>query len=134
MGNEQLWIPAFHHNVQDWLLHMEGYLVNTSVTDQQKFTAVVGVLPTEVATLMHETTASPPTSEKFATLKQALLNIYHCLDHHHLHELQTTTLGDMWPSLLWHRMKLVNSSTRSKSQVQVSSETTSGGKIAPFVH
>lgn len=90
IANERLRIPAFHQ-----LLHAEGYLANTSVNDQQGFNAMVCALPMEVATLMHETIASPPGSNSFAALKRALLEVYQRPDHDHPHELLNTTLGDM---------------------------------------
>ena len=52
MAAEHLRVPSFHHNVQDWLSHVEAYLASISANDQQKFSAVVGALLTEVATLV----------------------------------------------------------------------------------
>ncbi|KAG0694134.1 hypothetical protein GWK47_027291 [Chionoecetes opilio] len=37
MATERLQLPSFHHNVQDWLQHVQGYLANTSANYQQKF-------------------------------------------------------------------------------------------------
>ncbi|KAG0724090.1 hypothetical protein GWK47_041389 [Chionoecetes opilio] len=108
MATERLQLPSFHHNVQDWLLHVQGYLANTSANDQQKFNAVVCALPTEVATLVQSTITSLPDSNRFAALKSALLNVYRIPDHHHLQELQTITLGDMRPSIMWQQMQLIN--------------------------
>ncbi|KAG0718661.1 Transposon TX1 uncharacterized protein [Chionoecetes opilio] len=108
MATEWLQLPSFNHNVQDWLLHVQGYLANTSANDQQKFNTVVCALPTEVATLVQSTITSPPDSNKFADLKSALLDVYRRPDHHHLQELQTITLGDMRPSILWQQMQLIN--------------------------
>lgn len=108
MSTDRLRIPSFHHNVQDWLSHVEAYLASTTASDQQKFSAVVGALPTEVATLVQGTVASPPDSNKFAALKTALLGVYRQPDHHHLEELQSIVLGDMRPSILWQKMQLIN--------------------------
>ncbi|KAG0727784.1 hypothetical protein GWK47_033906 [Chionoecetes opilio] len=93
MATERLQLPSFHHNVQDWLLHVQGYLANTSANDQQKFNAVVCALPTEVATLLQSIITSPPDSSRFAALKSALLDVYRRPDHHHLQEMQTITWG-----------------------------------------
>ncbi|KAG0727287.1 hypothetical protein GWK47_034967 [Chionoecetes opilio] len=108
MATERLKLPSFHHNVQDWLLHVQGYLANTSANDQQKFNAVVCALPTEVATLIQSTLTSPPDSSRFAALKSALLDVYRRPDQHHLQELYTMTLGDMRPSILWQLMQLID--------------------------
>ena len=108
MAAERLRIPSFHHNVQDWLSHIEAYLASTSANDQQKFSAVVGALPTEVAILVQTTITSPPSSDRFAALKKALLGVYRQPDHHHLEELQSIVLGDLKPSVLWQQMQLIN--------------------------
>ncbi|KAG0712247.1 hypothetical protein GWK47_018907 [Chionoecetes opilio] len=108
MATERLQLPSFHHNVQDWLLHVQGYLANTSANDQQIFNAVVCVLPTEVAALVQSTITSPPDSNRFAALKSALLDVYRRPDHHHLQELQTITLGYRRPSIMWQQMQLIN--------------------------
>lgn len=108
MSTDRLRIPSFHHNVQDWLSHVEAYLASTTASDQQKFSAAVGALPTEVATLVQDTVTSPPDSNKFAALKTALLGVYRRPDHHHLEELQSIVLGDMRPSILWQQMQLIN--------------------------
>ncbi|KAG0712351.1 hypothetical protein GWK47_018676 [Chionoecetes opilio] len=108
MATDRLQLPSFHYNVQDWLLHVQGYLVNTSAKDQQKFNAVVYALPTEVATLVQSTITWPPDYNRFAALKSALLDVYRRPVHHHLHELQTITLGDMMPFILWQQLQLIN--------------------------
>ena len=108
MAAERVRLPSFHHNVQDWLSHVEVYLASTTASDQQKFSAVVGALPTEVATLVQSTITSPASTDKLAALKSALLGVYRQPDHHHLEELQSIVLGDMRPSILWQRMQLIN--------------------------
>ncbi|MPC70538.1 hypothetical protein E2C01_064789 [Portunus trituberculatus] len=39
---------------------------------------------------------------------KALIGVYQQPDHHQLKELQSITLGDMWPSVLWQQMQLIN--------------------------
>ncbi|MPC53589.1 hypothetical protein E2C01_047489 [Portunus trituberculatus] len=107
MAAEHLRLPSFHHNVQDWLSHVKAYLASTTASDQQKFSAVVGALPTEVASLVQDAITSPPSFDKFAALKKVLIGVYRQPDHH-LEELQSITLGDMRPSVLWQQMQLIN--------------------------
>lgn len=95
MASEQLYLPSFHHSVQDMLLHVEGCLANTSATDQQKFSTVIGALPTEVATMVQHVIISPPSTNKFDSVRTALLDVYRLPDHHHLQELQAVTLGNL---------------------------------------
>ena len=108
MAEPRLKLHLFHHNVEDWLLHVDVFLKNTSASDNQKFNALVGALPTEVVSLVRETVTTPPDKDKFEALKKALLECHRKPDHHHLHTLQTMVLGDTKP-LLWQQMQVVNS-------------------------
>lgn len=87
MSDSRLKLPSFHHNVEDWLVH-----ANTSATDKEKFTALVGAFPTEVAMLVLDVTTLPLDGKWFATLKAALRSCYRKPDHEHLHDLQALTL------------------------------------------
>ncbi|KAG0723669.1 hypothetical protein GWK47_005439 [Chionoecetes opilio] len=108
MATERLQLPSFHHNVQDWLLHVQATWLSPRPTTNKKLNAGVCALPTEVATLVQSTITSPPDSNRFAAIKSALLDVYRRPDNHHLQELQTITLGDMRPSFLWPQMQLIN--------------------------
>lgn len=89
-------------------MHLEAFLAGTTATDTEKFYALIGALPTEVATLVPETIISPSEKHRFDALKTALLNRYRKPDHHHLHVLTILTLGDTRPSILWQQIQSIN--------------------------
>ncbi|KAG0697250.1 hypothetical protein GWK47_026367 [Chionoecetes opilio] len=135
MATERLQLPSFNHNVQDWLLHVQGYLANTSANDQQKFNAVVCALPTEVATLVQSAITSPPDSNKFADLKCSVRRVPKTRPpsstgaaNHHFggHEAVYSVAADAT-----NQYTVQHVIANSSASIHVSSEVALGGSYGP---
>ena len=105
-------IPTFTSDIDSWLMHVKAFLAQTEATDQQKHNAVVGALPTEVATCVREAVLNPPIEGKFLALKTALLENLGRSKLSYLQELNSVELGGRRPSALLSHMKRLNESSR----------------------
>lgn len=108
MAEPRLQLPTFSTPVEDWLVHVHGYLSGTQATSKQKHSALVGALPTDIALQVSNTITSPTADEEYSGLRKALLEIYKQPDSEYLRQLNNLALGVTKPSELWRSMQRLN--------------------------
>jgi len=122
MAATQITLPTYSDDTEQWLLLVEAILNNTSaeVTDQQKFGALLGALPTSKVKDVESVLANPPRNDKCKALLTALKkNIRKQSDECSFTELLSMQLGDSTPSSLLTRMNRLNDRREAKLPPEV---------------
>lgn len=90
-----------------WFLRVEGIMATHNVTeDAEKFNLVVGFLDLDTLDGVDDTVTNPPASDKYKTLKDAIIKLTGKTAEKKLQEAMSgMTLGDDKPSQLWRKLK-----------------------------
>ena len=103
-------IPAFsYENPNTWFSMLEAsWLCRTELTDVTKFATVVANIPVSLGVQISDVIANPPDSEKYETVKTAILKTLTKTREQYIQEIDAMTLAGRCPSELWKQLCRAN--------------------------
>ena len=115
-------LPTYSEDTEHWLTLVDAILVNnpTELSDQEKYGALLTVLPTSKVKDIAGLLANPPRAGKYPALQKALKkHLPQRSDEESFAELLTMSMGDIKPSVLLEDMMRINAQRTSKLPVDV---------------
>lgn len=105
--------PFWQHNPVLWFAQLESQFVLAQITtDETKYSYVVAALTEDLAAEVQDILASPPETERYAAIKNALIMRLSQSEAKRLEKLlRTEELGDRTPSQLLRRLRTLASNT-----------------------
>lgn len=102
------YVPPFSNDAPSWFAHMEAIWSDATFTDEEKYQAVVRMLPTETYKAVKIDLTEAPRGQRFDTLKKAILNINGRSPMQYFQDLENVQTKGRRPSELLRHMQQLN--------------------------